>query len=130
MNMIEKTLITFKRYDSIKDQADWSEKIGNLSLGLWRIGVGDKIKIRRIDNKTEYKYNQNNYHIFTRITALILIILLFPAVVLVTTIGIIATACSKSHANQYLAYAEARTRAAINLNRNGIKPLDNTYILE
>jgi hypothetical protein len=129
MNMIEKTLITFDRHDSVKDKADWSEKMGNLGLGLWRIGFGDIVKIQRIgDKKTEYKDNQNYYSLAIRISALILIILISPVAVLMSTIGIIATACSKSHAVQYSAYNQARKLASIKHNLCGGKDPGNTYI--
>lgn len=95
--MINKLLTTFNR-TSIENNADLGEKIGNIGLGLLRIGFGKTVTVEKLsDDSDKTIFTKKVYSTSARIVAVALFILALPIALLLTGIGCLGTAFSQSH---------------------------------
>lgn len=96
--MIQRMLITFNR----KNGADFSEKLGNIGLGLLRIGCGRTVTVTNKSLFTEKPYSTT-----ARIAAIALFIFALPFTSILALIGCLSTAVSKSHAKMFQLYTQS-----------------------
>lgn len=121
--MINKLLVSFNRID-IDNNADLSEKIGNIGLGFLRMGFGKTVTVEKLsgDGATPV-FTKKVHSTSTRVGAMALFILALPLTAFITGIGLVGTVFSKSHAQIYKSYqadeAEQKSRPCIiKINQN------------
>lgn len=114
-----KLLTTFDRNNNVERDADLGEKIGNIGLGLLRIGCGKIVtveKIQKDSNTILAKINSNDsdktvftdvvYSTSIRVVAVALFILAFPLTIPLTCMGCVGIAFSKSHQEIFSSYIQ------------------------
>ena len=96
--MTNNALITSNRKSNIEYKPDLGEKIGNIGLGLLRIGFGKTLTVEKISNSSDkIAFIEHIYSKSAKVAAVALFILAFPITILLAGIGLIGTSCSKSH---------------------------------
>lgn len=99
--------LTSFNYDSSQNKADFKEKVGNIGLGLLRIGLGKNVEISTIDNKTNFV--TQNRSTAEKVSAIAIFIIVAPVTLPLALIGIIATKTSKTHKNITDLYKQSKS---------------------
>ena len=94
--MTNRMLTTFKRSENFSTKADFGEKVGNVGLGLLRIGFGKTLKVEIISNN-KIAFSKTPYSTSQKVIAVVAFVLFLPVTALLAGIGCIGTACSNSH---------------------------------
>lgn len=103
--MIEKFLTSFHRASGFAIQADLGEKLGNIGLGLLRIGFGKTVSVQKISNNRDIQLKPSfAYPISVRIAAIALYAITFPITIPLTLIGCIGATLSTSHKQLFSAF--------------------------
>lgn len=89
------SLIQFNRSSLFESKADGGEKAAHGGLGLLRLCFGKTVKVTANNLKSSFKALDRC--LLIRIAAVGLAVLILPVTLLLTTIGFIGLACSKSH---------------------------------
>jgi hypothetical protein len=122
--MINKLLTTFNR-NNIENNADLGEKIGNVGLGLLRIGFGKTVTVEKIsDDPDKTVFTKKAYSTSARVTAVALFILAFPLTILLGGIGCVGVAFSKSHKqifNSYIQFDAPKHRPPKHVHFGGVR---------
>lgn len=117
--MINKLLTTFNR-NNIKDNTDLGEKIGNIGLGLLRIGFGKTFIVKKIsDEADKITFTQKVYSTSTRVAVIALFIFALPVTIILAGIGHLGTTFSKSHKHIFNSYSQNKLVPIVEF-----KPLD------
>lgn len=96
--MINKLLISFNRNNDLGNKADFNEKLGNIGLGLLRIGFGKTITVEKISGgASNIAFTEKAYSTSVKVAAVVLFIFAFPVTILLAGIGYMGMARSKSH---------------------------------
>lgn len=104
--MIDQLLTTFSRTDLIESHADLGEKIGDIGLGLLRIGFGKSFTVEKVlNNANKTVFRRKMYSVSVKVAAIAVCILVLPLTILLASIGSIAVACSKSHREIFTLYS-------------------------
>lgn len=105
--MINKLLTTFDRKSNVESKADLGEKIGNIGLGLLRIGFGRAVTVEKISDDTHKSvFTKKEHSISARVLAVALFVLALPVTILLAGIGCIGMAFSKSHEQIFSLYVQ------------------------
>lgn len=75
---------------------DFSEKLGNIGLGLLRIGFGT-VLVLKVSPDSNFKFEKKLFSLCTRIVAIALFIFALPLTLLLAGTGCIGTFCSRTH---------------------------------
>ena len=103
--MIDKFLTSFHRASGFTTQADLGEKLGNIGLGLLRIGFGKIVSVQKISNNRDIQLKPSfDYPISVRIAAIALYAIAFPITIPLTFIGCIGATLSTSHKQLFSAF--------------------------
>lgn len=103
--MLNKLLLTFNRNCYLENNIDLGEKLGNIGLGLLRIGFGKTINVKKFSDKTRnIFFSESTYNTTSKVAAIALFILAFPITILLAGIGYIATKYSKSQTQIFNLY--------------------------
>jgi protein tyrosine phosphatase len=106
--MINKILTTFIR-NNIEGNADLGEKIGNVGLGLLRIGFGKTLIIEKISNGVDgIAFTEKAYSTSARVAAIALFIFALPVTITLACIGYAGTIFSKSHKQIFNSYNQSK----------------------
>jgi hypothetical protein len=106
--VISNSLITFNR-NSIENNADFAEKVGNIGLWLLRIGFGKTLTVEKIpDGAHKITFKEKVYSTSAKVAAVVLFIFTLPVAILSAAIGYIGMACSKSHGQIFNSYNQSR----------------------
>ncbi|NGX43820.1 MAG: hypothetical protein K940chlam7_02125 [Chlamydiae bacterium] len=89
-------LIKFNRSEKFDNKADFGEKVGNIGLGLLRIGFGKTVNVEKITSGSNI-FATKSHSTLAKIAAVALFILALPITALLAGIGCIGIACSNSH---------------------------------
>lgn len=111
-------LIQFNRLPQVECKADGGEKVAHGGLGLLRLCFGKSVKVTE-----NHLFKAEDRPLLVRIAAIVLAVLILPVTLILTAIGSIGLACSKSHpglVDKYLA----------GLITNTPKPVSNAPPLE
>jgi hypothetical protein len=100
--MIDRLLISFNRNINIK--ADFGEKIGNIGLGLLRIGFGKSVTVEQISD--DVIFTKKVHSTSARVAAVALFIIAFPLTIPLAAIGSLGATFSKSHWQMFNSYIE------------------------
>lgn len=104
--MINRLLTTFNSVNN-ENNADLGEKIGNIGLGLLRIGFGKTVTVKKSSNNLGNTiFTEKMYSTSARVAAVALFILALPITLLLTGIGSVGTAFSKSHKQIFNLYIQ------------------------
>ncbi len=102
---MNRSLTYFDRMGSLEGSADLGEKIGNFGLGLLRVGFGRAIVVETVSDRLgKLTFSEKRHSTCARLSALVLFFLALPVTILLTCIGYIASACSKSHHQMFNSY--------------------------
>lgn len=105
-------LLTFFDRSNVVEKADVWEQIGNIGLGLLRIGFGKIVTVEKISNYSDkITFTDNVYSTSIRVVAVALFILAFPLTIPLTCIGCIAITFSKSHQEIFSSYIQPALQA-------------------
>lgn len=105
--MINKLLTTFNRINNSESPPDFNEKIGNIGLGLLRIGFGTTVIFKKISEDGAPLVFEKNVHSTSRkVAAIAVFILALPLTVVLTGIGFIGMAFSKTHEKIFNSYIQ------------------------
>ena len=122
--MINKILTTFNR-NNIEGNADLGEKIGNIGLGLFRIGFGKTLIVEKIlDDADKIVFKQKTYSTSARVAAIALFIFALPVTIILAGIGHLGTTFSKSHKQIFNSYNQTKLVPIV-----GVKQLDTIPVI-
>lgn len=117
---MNKLLINFDRYN--QDQADVGERIGNLCLGLLRIGFGKTVTVKKIGEHTDF--TSVVYSNTSRVAAIGIFILLCPLTIPLTALGFIAVKYSESSKSIFNSYVDFLDPKEVSKNSIELKELN------
>lgn len=100
--------IGFDRRDCT-DRADLGEHLGNLGLGLLRVGLGKKVEV--LNNGKEFRLK--TYSLAKRVAAIALFLLLAPITVPLLVLGLMGARFSRSFKETHQAYLKSTLRPAL-----------------
>lgn len=107
--MINKSLIAFNRNINLQNNVDLGEKVGNIGLGLLRIGFGKTLTVKKIsDGANKITFTEKVYSTSAKVAAVALFIFALPVTILLAGIGYIGMACSKSHGQIFNSYNQSK----------------------
>jgi hypothetical protein len=96
--MINSLLIKFDKNSDLGINTDFGANLGNIGLGLLRIGFGRIVIVEKIPNNYDkINFREKVHSTSARIAAVALFIIAFPLTIILTGIGCIGLAFSKSH---------------------------------
>lgn len=118
-------LTAFNR-NTIEQDADLGEKIGNIGLGLLRVGFGETLIIEKIsDGADKIAFTQKKYSISAKVAAIALFIFALPITITLAGIGYAGTILSKSHKEIFNSYNQSKLVPITE-----IKPLDAIAVID
>lgn len=107
--MTNKFFVNFNRSEKFANKADIGEKIGNIGLGLLRIGFGKTVKVENISNVSNIFITKSQHSTLAKVAAVALFIFALPITALLAGIGCIGTACSNSYGQIFDLFSQGKT---------------------